>query len=719
MTDKKKEKQGQVDDAQQFMQRMQRNLNYFQKNYPQVYKLLSSIDLKNVELVVTPGKNDVDMVAFGKSCYRGLAKEFSVDEAAKVLKENPESKQIRTFAPPDAGRYRKRNFADQLLQKIVLASPLTDRHFSGYIRGNFFPSLVFLGAGLGYHIDWLSRQAEIVNGIIIEREPEKFAVSLYTVDWHAIGSRFSRRGRSLTFAVGKAETLEEIRGLVAHYMTKDVPFYPFFSTYYNHLADVDVARGVLETAKDLSVVSANWLDYDNELVRLKNTLHNYESGARYIAKAPNREIEKPVVIVGSGPSIDQRISDLKKIRDKVTVISAGTGLRGLLAEGIIPDFQMELDPGHIVYQFHSEIDRELLKKITLLAVNEVNPKVPGLFKEVIYFLKFDNAFPYLMGLEKSGFSGCHPTVTNAALAIAHSLGVSEIYLFGTDYGFESEERDHSDHSVYGRKSDAEVSQKMREWNAKNGGGKKVFQVPSVSGGTVLTRPGYYAAKRAIEDFVHLLSQEGASLSIFNCAEGAAIAGVEWLPSEKLLSRFENAGDGQGQAGFDRELIGDLLELIPAGAVAQVMPEVHRELARMAGDFERRLKTARLNGRKDLCGLVNELRQDTADIRPIGGKPVSRAQVYAHQLLAGSAKHFLYVGLCHGMACENKELSRFLKLWRESFQTFLVELPRHFERVVFSELPVEEDPWTERTLFNADPEFSGVMPSEERWAQQAR
>lgn len=711
MSKKKRPAKRQPDSSEQFLQRMQKNLAYFQKHYPEVHNLLSSLDLKSVELVVTPGRDDVDMVAFGKSCYRGLAREFSEDEAEKMLKENPESRPIQTFAPPNAGRYRKKNFANKLLQETVLASPLCERPFEGYFRGNFFPSVVFLGAGLGYHIDWLSRQTEIINGIVIEREPEKFAVSLYTVDWAAIGSRFSRRGRSLTFAIGKASTLEEIRELVSNRMTSDVPFYPFFSIYYNHLADVDMAVGVLETAKDLSVVSANWIDYDNEMVRLKNTLHNLENGARFIARAPDRKIEKPVVVVGSGPSIDQRIGDLKQIRDQVTVISAGTGLSALLAAGIVPDFQMELDPGHVVYRFHSTVDPELLKQITLIAVNEVNPKVPGLFKEVLYFLKFDNAFPYLVGLEKSSFNGCHPTVTNAALAISQSLGVSEIYLFGTDYGFESEDRDHADHSVYGKKNEAELSRKMRESKSRKKSQKKIFEVSSVSGGKVLTRSDYFAAKRALEDFVQAVAQQGAELKVFNCSDGAVIEGVEWLSSDGLRDRFAAVAADDHSAGLDRTLIEQLLAPLPAGLASGQMPAVHSELARLSGNFAARLKSARVNGRKDLCALVNEFRQDITHIKPVDGKPVSRAQVYADQLLSGNVKHFLYVGLCHGMACENKELVPFLKTWRENFLEFLEELPEHFERTVFNGLTADEDPWSGRTLFNADPEFQEVMPLE--------
>lgn len=709
---KKKAGKHKQDDGQQFMQRMQANLSYFQRHHPDVYKLLASIDLQNVELVVTPGRDDVDMVAFGKSCYRGLAREFSEDEAAKVLEENPEEKPIITFAPPSADTYRKKTFVNKLIQEIILASPMVKRPFTGYKRGNFFPSMVFLGAGLGYHIDWLSQRVPIVNGIIIEREPEKFAVSLYTVDWAKICSRFARRGHSLTFAIGQARSLVEIRDLVSHYMTKDVPFYPFFSTYYNHLADVDAARGVLETAKDLSVVSANWIDYDNDLIRLRNSLHNLKGAIRYIARAPEEKLVKPVVVVGSGPSIDQRISDLVKIRDKVTVISAGTGLRGLLAAGVIPDFQMELDPGNVVYQFHAETDPDLLKQVTLLAVNEINPKVPGLFKEVVYFLKVDNALPYLLGLEKCGFNHCNPTVTNAALAIAHTLGASEIYLFGTDYGFESEERDHSDHSVYGLKSDSEISRRLRENKAKAARKRKVFEVPSVTGGTVLTYSAYYAAKRSVEDLIYSLRQQGRQFEVYNCAEGAEIAGVDWLSSDRLLARFSETAFPDDAVGLDRELLEGLLDDLPAGSLARAMPAMHKELLRIAGFYAREVKQARLRGRKDLCALVNELRQDAAELRQVAGKPVSREQVYVHQILMGSLKHFLYVGLCHGMACEDGELPAFMKIWRANFLAFLAEVPEHFEKVVFSDLPVEEDPWANRTLYNADPGFEGVMPLEE-------
>src|SRR5690606_33317514 len=95
---KKQNQQAPQDDGRIFMQRLQKNLEFFKKRRPEIYRMLANMELQRVELVVTPGSDDVDMMANGKSCYRGLARQYSVEEAEKVLNENPESKKIRTFS---------------------------------------------------------------------------------------------------------------------------------------------------------------------------------------------------------------------------------------------------------------------------------------------------------------------------------------------------------------------------------------------------------------------------------------------------------------------------------------------------------------------------------------------------------------------------------------------------------------------------------------------
>lgn len=700
---KKQNRQTEQDDGQIFMQRLQKNLEYFQRRRPAIYQMLANMELQRVELVVTPGRDDVDMVANGKSCYRGVAREYSIDEADKVLDENPESKRIRTFSPPWERSYVRENFADRILQNIIRSSSVTPSTFKGYIRGNIFPSMVFLGCGLGYHIDALTKKAPIVNGIIIEREPEKFAVSLYTVDWEEICSRFSRKGFSLTFAIGRAEQPEEIRRLVSRYMTKDVPFYPFFSTYYNHLADVELAKAVLENANDLAVISTNWSNYDNELMRLSNTAYNMRRGGRYLPKTEMLPQSKPLVVVGSGPSLDKRVESLKKVRDKVVVVSAGTALRPLLAHGVTPDFHAELDPSYLIYQLLSDIGQDKIRDIPLLAVNEVNPFVPTLFDNVYYYFKSDNMQPALLGLSAESFANCNPTVTNAALSIGHSLGFRQIYLFGTDYGFEDKDRDHSSKSVYGDDTDSSIAKDIQKRVHSAVKKRRVFQTPSVDGGTVYTRSDYYSAKRSVEELIYRLRSSGTPPDIRNCSDGAVIEGAPWMSEDDFIGQCE---ENQDRLAFGAgELFDGLSRTVGSELFIQALKGVQKELEKVCGEHVRTVKSARLRGRRDLCTLVNSMREQLHRVpAPPGKTAPSGPQFMVSQLLRGTLQHFLYVGICHGMASEDDDLESFLRIWEQGFLNFLETAPEHFAKVMLCDRDMYSDPWSRRFIGDRDPEF---------------
>lgn len=702
---KKNQVKKQQDDGKMYMQRLQKNLEYFRKHKPDLYNMLAEMQLRRVELVVTPERDDVDMVVDGKSCYHGLAREYSLEEVEKVLGENPESKRIRTYNPPWENAYQKENFGMALLKEIAQESPVKPHNFRGYIRGNIFPSMVFLGCGLGYHIEALVDKVQIINAIIVEREPEKFAVSLYTIDWEKICSKFTRKGHTITFAIGKANEPEAIRRLISRYLSKDVPFYPFFSTYYNHLADVEVVQGVLENANDLAVVATNWSNYDTEMMRLSNTAHNAKRGFRYIANSYHHgPQEKPLVVVGSGPSLDNRIESLKAMRDRVVIVSAGTGLRPLLANGIKPDFHAELDPSYLIYEILSDIGEDL-RDIPLLSVNEVNPHVPELFDRHYFYLKSDNANTHLLGSASESFSGCNPTVTNAALAIGHSLGFREVYLFGTDYGFEDEARDHSLASVYGAQSGSALGKDMHKRTGTEKGKRRVFSTPGVNGKTVFTRNDYYTAKRSVENLIYNLRSAADKPEFYNCADGAVIEGVTWLSEDEFISRVRRNAES---VRFDPvELFESLARDLSSGQIEEQLRAVYKELSRFCLKCAREVKSSRLTGRRDLCVLVNQLRFDASYIRPLPGKKeVLGVQRAAHQLLQGSVLHFLHVGLCHGMAAADDELISFLKTWREKFLAFLGQVPPHFEAVMLSGRDPEDDPWTRRTLGDADPESTG-------------
>lgn len=75
-----------------------------------------------------------------------------------------------------------------------------------------------------------------------------------------------------------------------------------------------------------------------------------------------------------------------------------------------------------------------------------------------------------------------------------------------------------------------------------------------------------------------------------------------------------------------------------------------------------------------------------------------------QLLRGTLLHFLYVGVCHGMASEDTGLVAFLKTWEQGFLNLLEAVPLHFERVMLNQRPLKDDPWPRRFIGDRDPEF---------------
>lgn len=689
--------------AQVYLRRKQKNLEFFKVSLPKIYQVLEHLMLTRAELVVTPGAKDLDMTIDGQSCYRGLAKEYSQDEALQFLKDNPPDKPLKTFQPEWPSSYPVDRFAFRKMRTILEASPVTPENFQGYLRGNnFFPSIVFLGCGLGYHIEALVERTNIVSAFIVEREPEKFALSLFTVDWAAICAKFKRRGYSINFAIGLGAGGESIRDILARHLQSAVPFYPFMTTYYNHLADIELAQAAMEVSKDVATIATHWSNYDDHLIRLKNTAFNVNAGVRYLKKKNLPASDYPLVVVGSGPSIDNRIDSLKAVRDRVVIVSAGTGLRPLLMAGIKPDLHVELDPGYSIYEIHADQGREALADIPLLAVNEINPHVPALFGRTRYYFKSDNALPALLGLPGDGYPSCNPTCTNAALSIGYSLGFRKLFLFGTDYGFESVDKDHASTSIHGDKADSEFARGFREKVAKRK--RQTFEIPRVGGGKIHTRSDYYSAKRSVEQLLLELERAASSTEVFNCADGAEIEGTAWLAKEAFAQQIQELGTAE-PPNLDERL--DSIEAdLDKDSMDRVLPDLLAEIRQEAASLARIVKKAKLGGGRDLAILANELKTLITRVKPKPGSvSVTSAQLAMNQMLQGAVLRLVHIGLSHGLAChDGKERDRFLRTWREQVLDLLENLPDHFERVMFDTRPMEDNPWSRTGVRFPEPEL---------------
>ncbi len=143
----------------------------------------------------------------------------------------------------------------------------------------------------------------------------------------------------------------------------------------------------------------------------------------------------PIVIVASGPSLDDSIEVLSKIQNNVIVVSCGSSLGSLIRAGIKVDYTVILERNAETYYSLIELVKEYpeIQKISLLSSVTVDPRIPGLFQKTIFFSRPYSVttaiFPFL---KKSILPIAGPQVVNAALEIFLILKAKSIVLLGCD-----------------------------------------------------------------------------------------------------------------------------------------------------------------------------------------------------------------------------------------------------------------------------------------------
>lgn len=686
--------------AKQYAHRKARNLVYFQKHHPAIFKRFQSFMMRRVEVAISPVEQDIDVLIGGTSQYHGRAAAVCREETNYFLKHHEQAGSIRSINPPWPGAFGSGGFAESRLNEFVGKSPLVPGEFAGYrLSDGFFPQIVFLGCAAGFHIQYLLEKVNVVNAVVFEPDPELFAASLFCVDWESVGSKFNaNRGESLVFLIGGDNPMsdEQQMGMLQSYLYPSAPLYPYMTIFFNHLNNPNMVRVAKKLSQDIHKFRISWLDYDDTLRRANNCFHNLATSPSVLLSKPLDEPGKNVLIVGSGPSIDERFGELVAHRDKCVVVSAGTGIKGLLENGIVPDFHVELDPDYLVYGYLKSVPREVLASTVLIAVNEVNPLVAELFDQKVLYFKKEN--PTTLFFESNGqsFAFCNPTCTNAALSLFVNLGFQNLFLFGCDLGYKNFNRHHSTQSIY-ESDETEVSERLKRRAELRSSEKSSFKVAGVNGTEVYTRADFFVARQEMEQLMASASAAGSSSTFFNCSDGADIGGTRWLSPEEFQTRM--ADESVIARDVIRKAVCNHSFEYSGERLRELAQKLEGAVAEHADGVRTVFRETRLQGRPDLTRAVHRVaRRNGIVVRRLKGQPALSEQYYGQYIIAGAIKSFLMVGITHGMALKDEEvLKSFLSDWAEALETFLNELPVHFKAVIDSGLSPREDPWVLNTM----------------------
>ena len=441
--------------------------------------------------------------------------------------------------------------------------------------------LVVFGLGLGHHIDELVMRTKARWLIVVEPITEFIAHSYKTVDWPKLFAHFEALGGGVEI-ITKLDPGEMVSAIVRYMTAQGIPYVDgsFVFTHYPLWAFIE-ARNRLYEAVEFAFINRGF--FEDELVMMTNAVTNFAANPFWLIEGRPR-LHRPelAVIVGAGPSLDEALPRLKAMRDRIVLFSAGTALRPLLRNGIVPDFHCELENVPATVEALTEArNYGDLSQITLMASATVDPRIPPMFRETIYFFRDSVSSTQILGEKHLPIAGATPTCVNMALSMAAFLGFTDMALFGADCGVRDGGEDHAKDTIY------------RDVSTFRTGGdiKKRYpvEVEGNFGGIARTNWIYDSCRLMLAEVCQL-----RALNVVNGSDGALIPGAVPRVSEAI----EPTGGVIDQAALNATLKRSLSWIAPAAVFAET------DLAATAGQANALYD--------DLTALLDELAQGKPD-----------------------------------------------------------------------------------------------------------
>ena len=365
------------------------------------------------------------------------------------------------------------------------------------------------GIGLGGVIDRLVEHTNCHALILIEPHYEFLYHSLEVYDWADLFQWFKKRaGKVMIYVSNKPEILaRQIRGAIRGTNPSSLDGMYIFSHYNNAI----FARTSVIVREDRDLIVAGLGFLDDEMKMMKYAHHNlYPGTSKLYLRPADKPLSLPTFVIGSGPSLDRDLAFIKENADKAILLACGSAVRPLLANGIVPDFQIEVENIGVLPLVEQVAEEYDLSPVRLLTSVTGEREVLEYFEEIIFYLRGSlSPYPVFHQSEAQTLRYCNPTVSNAGLSFAQEIGSRKIYLFGTDMGSMDPDIHHSK-DAYHYTEGAEILDQTYN-----------IPIPGNFGGTCYTSDGLYWARDSLSNAIKQIS---LGRLYYNCSNGGLIEG---------------------------------------------------------------------------------------------------------------------------------------------------------------------------------------------------
>lgn len=304
---------------------------------------------------------------------------------------------------------------------------------------------------------------------------------------------------------------------------RDKNFYNIFTKIIDKVKEVIVHKPSLEMIKDIdnklySVInnyniSKESVDYSgllkkNYIENLKVCFNNID-----ILLDKFRIINKPVIVISAGPSLDDELKLVKENREKFIIISVGTALHALMKNNIKPDIIVIIDGKEAVAKQLKDFKNEQIPLCFLSTASRWAVATYNGPKYMFYNRKEEHKTVIETG----------KTVAVAAMSIALNCNAMEIILLGQDLGYlNGKSHTNTYSSIYGHKDNPTIN-KYNKF------------VKGINGDIIHTTSGYIYFKEQIERLIDI----NKDVKFINCSKGAFINGATHMEFKNYIKNEQN------------------------------------------------------------------------------------------------------------------------------------------------------------------------------------
>ena len=299
------------------------------------------------------------------------------------------------------------------------------------------------------------------------------------------------------------------------------------SPNYDKLA-MEEYKKILQLVKDIQrdkQVDENTVRFGSESWQenyIKNLVCAYEDLS---LNQLEKKYDCPVVIASGGPSLTKQLPLLKKVKENIILIAAGSTINSLLKNDIVPDYVVSIDGDIANYNHfkdlklkktallygmssHYQIQQEYVgKRYALLTTNDF--RVGEHMKE-----KYNIDLPYMPG---------GGSVAHFAFTIAMFITSGPIALIGQDLAYTNNATHAGDNKQF----------KIIDQNYLKS--RDAFEVEGYLQGKVTTDYVFYSMKQAFE-YLHEVIEHDSP--IYNCTEGGVkLQGFKQITFNKFIETY--------------------------------------------------------------------------------------------------------------------------------------------------------------------------------------